>query len=616
MKYISCSTISAQEAIQKIKSGSHIYIGSGSAVPLRLMEALSQSMGLYIDDAEVIHLFVTQRLPYVESCLLGRFRLKTFHVGSGIDQAVAESCADYIPAFHSEIPGLITSGSLRIDVALIQVSPPDKYGFLNLGVGVDITRAAVSQANMVIAEVNPAMPRTHGTTHLHVDQVDYLVEGYDTLFEIETPAPDDVADRIGINVANLIGDGATIHTGFDPIPQAVLRHLKDKTDLGLHTEMFSDGLIPLVAAGVVNNAKKKIDRYKCIASFCMGTRRLFEYVDDNPIFEFKPTDYTNNPYIVSKNDGVVAVIGATRIDLTGQVAYSGAVDGAFGGFGGDYDFVKGASLSRGGKPVITLRSTSQGNRASNIVSKIEGLSGIVASRADVHYVVTEFGAVRLHGKCIRERAMSLISIAHPDFRETLIEEARAAGFIYRDQIFIKESGYLYPYDLEEIKNLKDGLRVLFRPIRPDDEPLMKEFFYDFSPEAIRRRYFTRMKSMPHERLQKYVNVDYQRTLSIVGTLGGPENEKIIAEGRYTIDPATHLADVAFTVNEKHQNKGISSALLEFLGDIAKSRGVKGFTADVLKENAPMLKVLEKFCPNLKMTMPEPGVYHVKIPFDS
>ena len=606
--------ISPKDAIGKIRSGNRIFIGSGSAAPLSLVEALSESVGLRIDDAEIVHLFLTRGLPYVEACLLGRFRLMTFHVGAGVDQSVTESCADFIPMFHSHIPDLFTSGRFRIDVALIQVSPPDRYGYLNMGVGVDVTRAAIAAAKTVIAEINPAVPRTSGDTQLRLDQVDFLVQGYDKLLELEPAPSDEIADRIGGNVARLIEDGACIQTGFDMIPQAILKHLAQKNDLGVHTEMFSDGLIPLIENGNINNSRKQINTNKCVSSFCMGTKRLFDFVNANPVFDFQPTDYTNNPYIIRRNDRVVSIIEASRIDLTGQVAYSGAVGGAFGGFGGDADFIKGASLSREGKAIVTLRATGEGGAVSNIVAGLKQAAGIAASRADIQYVVTEFGIANLYGKCIRERAMSLISIAHPAFREALITEAKELGYIYKDQIFLKKGAYLYPDDLEISKTFKGGVEVLIRAIRPDDEPLMKELFYDFSPESIYRRYFTHLKSMPHSKLQKYIHVDYQNALSLVGVVGGFEKEKIIAEGRYLIEDSTQLAEVAFFVDEKYQRIGISSFLLEYLADIAKDWGVRGFTAYVMKDNTSMIKVFEKLFPNLEMTPDEPGIYHVTMKF--
>jgi len=607
--------LTPEQAIRKIHSGNRLFIGSGSAVPLRLVETLSQSMGQSIDDAEVVHLFVNRGLPYVDACLLGKFRLKTFHVDPGIDASVTESCADHIPMFHSQIPALLRSGRLRIDAALIQVAPPDKHGYLNLGVGVDVTRAALAAARLVIAEVNPAMPRTLGSTQVRLEEVDHLVEGYDTLLEVQAPKPDAVEERIGYHVAQLIEDGSCLHTGFEQIPRAILTHLADKNDLGLHTEMFSDGVIPLMETGVLTNSRKHINTGKCVASFCMGTGRLFRLVDDNPAFEFLPTDYTNDPYNISRNERVCAIIGADSIDLTGQVAYSVEAGGSLGGFGGDFDFITGASLSKGGKPIVVLRSSRKGGQVSAIVSALDRARGVAASRANVHYVVTEYGIANLHGKCIRERAMSLIGIAHPDHREALISEAKEMGYIYKDQVFIRESGHLYPYDLETSKEFKGGLQVFFRPIKPDDEAMMKELFYDFSPESIYLRYFSRLKSMPHRRLQQDVNIDYQSTMSLVGVLGRFQNDRIIAEGRYAVDPSTGFAEVAFTVDEDYQNLGISTFLLDYLGKIANERGVKGFTAYVMQDNIPMIKVMKKLYPDMKMKLEEAGVYHVSMPFD-
>ncbi|MFC1896705.1 GNAT family N-acetyltransferase, partial [Thermodesulfobacteriota bacterium] len=430
------------------------------------------------------------------------------------------------------------------------------------------------------------------------------------------PESDDVAERIGANIARLINDGACIHTGFDTIPQAILRNLTEKNDLGVHTEIFSDSLVPLIERGNVTNRRKKIDTNRCVASLCLGTERLFRFVEENPVFEFQTTDYTNNPYIIGRNDRVTAIIGASRMDLTGQVAYSGATGGAVGGFGGDFDFIKGSSVSQDGKAIIALRSTVNNGTESSIVSNLGQAVGVVASRADVHYVVTEFGIANLYGKCIRDRVMSLISIAHPGFREQLIEEAKELGYIYKDQVFIKESGYLYPYDLETTRKFKEKVEVLFRPIKPSDEPLMKELFYDLPPEAVYTRYFNQLKAMPHRRLQQYVNIDYETTMALVGTVGDLEHERVIAEGRYTGDPSTDLAEVAFTVLDDYQNLGIASFLLEYLAAIAKERGIRGFTAYVMHQNQPMIKVFRRLFPKMKVAMEEAGVYHVTMFFDA
>jgi acyl-CoA hydrolase len=419
----------AEEAIRTIPPGRRIQIGSGAGEPGRLVEALV-THGSHLRGNEIVHLMTLGKAPYVGPGLEARFRHMAFFIGANVRAAVQEGRADFLPVFLSEIPQLITSGRVGIDVALIQVSPPDRHGYVSLGVSVDIVRAAVDTATLVLAEVNPRMPRTLGDSFLHVDRIAHLVPVDDPLPELMSEPLDDVARQIGHYAASLIPDGATLQMGIGRIPDAVMSCLSDRNDLGIHTEMFSDGAMALVQSGVVTGRRKKLLPGKAVTSFVMGTRALYDWVHDNPVIEMRPSSFTNDPFQIARNDDMVAINSALAVDLTGQVAADSIGSRFFSGIGGQVDFIRGSARSKGGKPVIALPSTAKGGTVSRIVAVLEEGAGVVTSRGDIHYVVTEYGVADLWGRNIRQRAQSLISIAHPDFRGELVSAARQRKFIF------------------------------------------------------------------------------------------------------------------------------------------------------------------------------------------
>lgn len=380
---------------------------------------------------EIIHMATMGSAEYTRPEYEGSFRHNALFIGANVRQAVQESRADYIPIFLSEIEGLFTSGAMPIDVALVQCTPPDDYGYMSLGVGVDVTLTAAQCARHVIVEVNDQAPRTMGDCFLHVSRADAIVPASHPLPEYLKRPVTDLHRAIAAHVAGLIPEGATLQTGIGEIPDAVLSALKDHKDLGVHAEMCSDGVVDLIESGVINNSKKTIHPNKVILGFVLGTRRLFDFVHDNPIFEFHPTAYTNNPFIIAQNERMVAINSALEIDLTGQVCSDSIGTLPYSGFGGQVDFIRGAARSKGGVPIIALPSTAKQGRVSRIVPTLKPGAGVVTSRADVHWVVTEFGAANLHGKNIRQRAEELIRVAHPDFRNGLTAAARELGYLER-----------------------------------------------------------------------------------------------------------------------------------------------------------------------------------------
>jgi acyl-CoA hydrolase len=420
---------SADEAVRLIPPGTRLLIGSGAAEPGRLVDALV-SHGGHLAGNEIVHLMTLGSAPYVQPGLESRFRHTAFFIGTNVRSAVQEGRADFMPVFLSEIPLLISSGRVRIDVALIQVSPPDRHGFVSLGVSVDIVRAAVDSATVILAEVNPNMPRTLGDSFLHVDRIARLVAVDDPLPELAAQPLDEVFREIGRNVATLIGDGATLQLGIGKIPDATLAALEDRHDLGIHTEMMSDGVMRLAEAGVITGRRKSFLPGKLVTSFIMGSRRLYEWVHDNPLVEMRGSGFTNDPSQIARNDDMIAINSALAVDLTGQVAADTVRGKFFSGIGGQVDFIRGAARSRGGKPVIALPSTAKGGTVSRIQAVFEEGAGVVTSRGDIHYVVTEYGIADLWGRNISQRAQALAAIAHPDFRSELLAAAKRRCYIF------------------------------------------------------------------------------------------------------------------------------------------------------------------------------------------
>jgi acetyl-CoA hydrolase len=425
--------VTAEEAVSVIRSGDRVYIHPGCAVPQVLVDAM---VARYreLHDVEVCHLLGVGEAAYVRPEMEGHFRHNAFFIGKNVRKAVCEGRADFTPIFLSEIPNLIHSKNYRIDVALIQVSPPDEHGFCSFGVGVECTRAATDVAKIVIAQINPNMPRSLGDSFIHISKIDYCVETAAPLRELpqlegdETPQELENYRKIGEHVASLIEDGATLQLGIGRIPDAVVRFLGDRKHLGVHSEMVSDGIIPLIESGVITNQKKTLLQGKLVTSFVLGSHELFNYIDNNPFFEFRPTQFTNDPFTIARNRKMIAINSAIEIDLTGQVCADSMGYKFYSGFGGQLDFIRGAARSEGGKPIIALPSTAKNDTISRITPHLKEGAGVTTTRGDVHYVATEFGVVNLHGKTIRERIELLISIAHPNFRSELEAFARENYF--------------------------------------------------------------------------------------------------------------------------------------------------------------------------------------------
>lgn len=588
---------SEEKIFSHIHAGGRIFIGTGCGEPQYLVRALIN----YVDsnpkaffDAEILHVWTLGVAPYTNHKFKHNFRHNSFFIGKNTREAVNTGMADYTPIFASDVPDLFRRRLVPVDVALIQTSLPDLHGYLSLGVSVDIVKAAVENSLLVIAQVNPRMPRVHGDTFINIKDIQFLVPYEEPLLEYEISVSNEITEKIGKHVAQIVEDGDTIQVGYGSIPNAILSNLTNKKNLGVHTELLNDGIVDLMKQGVVDNTKKTIDRGKTVAAFCMGKSETYQYLHDNPSIEFRTIDYTNNPIIIAMNKNIVAINSALEIDLTGQATAESLGKTFISGIGGQADFMRGAVLAQGGKTVLALTSTTDGHAVSKIVPYLKEGAGVTLTRGDIHYVITEYGIAYLHGKNIRERAMSLISIAHPKFQPWLIEEAKKLALIYKDQAFIPGKQGEYPQELETRRTTKTGLNFLLRPVKISDEPLLKDFFYSLSDTTMHKRFISRRKDMPHEMLQDFfVVIDYTQEMVIVATIEREGKEVILGVGQYGMNEGTLTAEVALVIKDDFQNMGIGAELLSYLAYIAKKQGLVGFTAEALPDNKEALHLLEK-----------------------
>ena len=607
---------SEEKIFSHIHRGDRIFIGTGCGEPQHLIRALIR----YLEanpkaffDAEVLHVWTLGITPYTNQKFERNFRYDSFFIASNTREAINKGLADYTPIFLSQVPELFRSKLVPVDVALIQTTPPDHHGYMSLGVSVDITKAGAENATFVIAQVNASMPRVHGDTFIHIEDVDFIIPHDESLLEYEPNVPDEIAQRIGNYVARIIEDGDTIQVGYGSLPNAILSNLRDKKHLGVHTELLTDGIVDLMKMGVIDNSKKNFDRGKTVATFCMGKKEAYEYIHDNPSIEFRTIDNTNNPLVIARNKNMTAINSALEIDLTGQATAESIGKTFYSGIGGQTDFMRGTVLSPGGKTILTIQSAGKEGETSRIVPFMQEGAGVTLGRGDVHYVVTEYGIAYLHGKNIRERAMDLIAIAHPKFRPWLIDEAKKRGLIYADQEFIPGIEGEYPEALETYRTTRTGLHVFFRPVKISDEPLVKDFFYSLSDNSLYKRFISMRQDMPHDRLQKFVIIDFSKQMMILAVVQQGEKETVVGMGQYEIYEKAHMAEVAFAVRDDYQNKGIGTELLSYLTYLANRQGLLGFTAEVLMENRPMLHLFEKMGFDIQKRREE-GVYELEMMF--
>ena len=607
---------SEEKIFSHIHRGNRIFISTACGEPQYLVNSLvryAESNPKAIVDAELMHVWTLGVAPYTDQKFGYNFRHNSFFVGDNTRTSVNSGLADYTPIFLSRIPQLFRNKMIPIDVALVQTSLPDHNGYVSLGVSADICMDAIENASLIIAQVNLNMPRVHGDTFLSITNIDFIVTHDEDLLEYNPARPDEITDRIGRYVASIVNDGDTIQVGYGRMPGAILANLKEKSNLGIHTELFSETMVDLIRDGVVDNSKKTIDRGKSVAAFCMGKKATYEFINDNPVIEFKRISYTNNPLIIAQNSNMTAKNAALQIDLTGQATAESIGNQFYSGIGGSADLMRGAILSPGGKTILVLQATARDGAVSRIVPFLDRGAGVTLNRGDINYVVTEFGIAYIHGKNIRERAMDLIAIAHPKFRPRLIEEAKELNLIYRDQAFIPGKRGEYPQHLEAYRTIKDGRTMRIRPVNINDETLIKDFFYSLSDQSFQRRFMSTRLDMPHERRQEFVVIDYTRELIALAFVELEDKNILSGMGQMIREEKSLTAEVAFAVRDDMQNRGIGSELLAYLTQQAKREGLLGFTAEVLMENRPMIHVFEKMFPPIEKRIDD-GVYRLVMRF--
>jgi acyl-CoA hydrolase/GNAT superfamily N-acetyltransferase len=604
--------VSPKKALEQIEPGMSIFLGTGVGEPRTLVKHLMASEASNLMDLELIQIVSFGDAISLKSLQSQRYRLKTFFSGWVASEAIATGRVDLIPSRFSDIPMLIESGQLPVDAAFIQITPPNEAGYCSFGIAGDVSRQVMERASLVIGEINSQIPQTFGDTFVPVSDFHFLVHSTDPPLYFERWPVNEIIDRVAENVASVIEDGSCIAYSIGSLFDALSPHLARKRHLGIHTAIFTDALMDLVKSGAVTNRYKNTFRGKSLACYGFGTPEMLCWLDRNPLVEFQGIDRVISPILIGRNPRFVAILPARKVDISGRIAFHIGKGNVSAGPGEAMDFFNGAEISRGGYTVFALPSRNLKNEP-NILLSVEHFPNEFGIRESVNLVVTEYGVASLKGRTLRERAQALIEIAHPDDRPGLIEQAKAENILYADQIYIAESAHLYPSEISTRHTFKGGTTVRFRAIRPSDEEEMRRLFYRFSDKAVYYRYFSPIKTMPHAKMQQYVNVDFRETLSIVGLAGDTGEGQIIAEARFVKHPGKPYGDVAFVVDEKYQGIGIASYLYAKLIRLAKERGLQGFTADVLTSNKSMMKVFEKGGQVVKANLSS-GVYELTISF--
>ncbi len=604
--------VKPEVVVDRIKPGMSIFLGTGAAEPRTLVKHLMNAGAGNLQDLEFVQLVSLGDAISLKRLRHQRHRLKTFFSNWVAEEAISEGQVDLIPSRFSWIPGLIESGHIPIKAAFVQITPPDSAGNCSLGVAVDAARLAMEQASLVVGEINHHIPRTFGDTFVHVSDFDMFVHATEEPIYFERWPVDRVHDQVGANVALLIEDESCIAFSLGPLFDALAPHLAGRRDLGIHSPYFTDALMDLIRSGAVSNRRKELYRGKSLASYALGTPELMAWLDRNPLVEFQGIDKVFDSTQIGRNSNFIAVLPARKIDLSGRIALQIGKGSIAAGPAEVLDFFTGAEISEGGFTIFALPSRDLGGE-SNIRISVRAYPNQLSSRESVDIVVTEYGVASLKGYTVRERAQALIDLAHPDDRQSLVDQAKARKILYPDQIYLAESAHLYPVDIAHKYTFKGGVQVRFRGIKPSDEEQMRRLFYRFSDEAVYARYFGHIKTMPHSKIQEYVNVDWNQAFSIVGVVGDPGHERLIAEARYIKEGAGPLAEVVFVVDEAHQACGIATYLFKLLARVARERGIKGFSADVLFSNFGMMKVFRKGGLKLISKL-ENGVYHLTMPF--
>jgi acyl-CoA hydrolase/GNAT superfamily N-acetyltransferase len=575
--------VSAREAVSRIPAGTHVFVGTATGTPRTLVTALEEQ-AVEHPGVRLVHFLADTGQP---SAIL---RQRVLYVGTNVADLMGSGRIEYIPLPLTDAPRLMRRGRLRVDVALVQVSPPDGAGRCSLGVAVDTTLEAVRQAEMVIAEINPAMPRTGPNSLVPFERFDEVVEVEPTVAEYVHPPGGKVAEQIARYVARLVDDGSTLQVGFGRVPNQVLQYLGSRRDLGIHSDVITDSIVDLVASGAITGRRKTMSKGRVVASLALGTRRLYEHIDDNPDVVLRPIDEVGDLDVVAAQRRMVSITQAFSIDLTGQVCAEAREGRPYGGVSAQVDFHRGAVRCRDGRAIVCLGAVSS-DGTSAIKPTLGPNEAVTVPRWDVHWIVTEYGAAYLQGTSLRERAVALIEIAHPDHRDELLAAAGSLGLVQPGQRL--RSRRAYPVEEEREVVLRDGTTVLVRPTRTADAPALQAMFYRLRPEDVMTRFFRRLSSLTLAHAEHLASVNYDEEMTFAALLGDRETGEIVGTGSYFVDPETGMADIAYMVDPAWQGKGLGSQLHAITLDYARRHSVRGFTADVLTGNDPMMTIFRR-----------------------
>jgi acyl-CoA hydrolase/RimJ/RimL family protein N-acetyltransferase len=598
--------VSAEEAIAGIQPGSHVFVGTACATPRVLVKSLEESKK-NLADVRLYHFLTNGAMPLKDGLPATKFQHYSFFAGTDVRDAIKKGKADYIPISVAQVPRLLENGRISIDTAFIQVSLPNEQGFVSLGVSVDVIPAVIANAKTVIAEVNPHMPQTQGNSFVSLDDIDYFVPVETPVIEFLHQPVDAVAEQIARYIASLIEDGSTLQIGLGRVPNEMLKYLSGRKNLGIHSDLITDPLIHLIEEGVVTGRSKPIHEGQVVASYCLGTKKLYDLIDKNSLFSFHPIEYVCDFARIAAHKRFVSVTQAFAVDLTGQVCADQFEGEFYSGVSTQQEFLLGAAASEGGKPIICLTSMTDDGKKSRIRPLLLEGEGVTIARSDVHYVVTEYGSAYLFGKSIRERALALIEIAHPSFRPWLLEHAKKLGYVRADQALKSRGGY--PVEEERNVCLKNDRMVLIRPSRASDVRMLQELFYSMSKEDVYTRFFRRLESLGVSEAQFLCNVDYDNDVAFLAVTGEREQEKIVGSSCYFVNPSTNLAEVAYMIHPKWQSTGLGSALQRRMIEFAKAKGLRGFTAEILTSNNKMVRLAKSASNKVSITSSD-GVFEI------
>jgi len=581
--------VTPEQAIAAIKPGSRIFLGSACATPRVLTKTLEE-VRIPIPELELVHFVTNGALPVVDGVNTSRYYHKAFFVGSDERQPVANGIADYIPVSLAQVPILLDQGRFSPDVALIQTTMPDDHGYVSLGVSVDILSAVLQRAKMIIAEINPRMPWTMGESTIPIDMIHKAVMVDTPVIEYTHHLPDNIASQIARYIAGLIDDGSTLQIGLGRIPQEALKYLNNHNDLGIHSDVITETILPLIEKGIITGRKKTIYKNRIVASWCMGTRRFYDFIDRNLLFHFAPMEIVCSTNAIAANHQMVSITQAFAVDLTGQVCADQFRGEFYSGVSTQPDFIRGAAMSRGGKPIICLESTTE-NGESRIRPLLQEGEGVTIARSDVHYVITEYGIAYLFGKSMRERALALAGIAHPDHRAALIEAAKKMNYVPKEHMVTNFCAYAV--DEEKTVSLKGDRQVRIRPTRPDDVQMMQELFHRLSEKDKIKRFFRKMMSLSYKDAQRLCNVNQESNVAFIAVSGTRENERIVGTCCYYLQHETNLGEVAYMISPDWQGSGLGTAMQKHMMEHARRCGIRGFLADILAENEQMIALIKK-----------------------